>query len=165
MPQLDYHVIILIIAALYWAGVGVYRFFQWIARSVASAGATATPMRQAMAEAQQAQQIQQMQAVQQMARPQSAPLRVPPPSMAPWEMPRQPGAGGPAVPWETTSQEFARQERELLTEEPAALSVPLQSAILPDAPAPLRLFEKNDDLLRAIILQEALGPPLSRRPH
>lgn len=76
--------------------------------------------------------------------------------------PRQPQAGGPAVPTETSRQDFVRQEQELFASEPAGLGTPLTSPA-PPAAAPNALFGGTDDLVRAIILQEVLGPPLSRR--
>lgn len=76
--------------------------------------------------------------------------------------PRQPSAGGPAVPIETSRQDFVRQEQELFASEPAALGVSLTSSASAAA-APNALFGETDDLVRAIILQEVLGPPLSRR--
>lgn len=77
-------------------------------------------------------------------------------------LPRQPSAGGPAVPAETSRQDFVRQEQELFASEPAGLGVSLTSST-PLAAAPNALFGGTDDLVRAIILQEVLGPPLSRR--
>jgi len=76
--------------------------------------------------------------------------------------PRQPSAGGPAVPAEASRQDFVRQEQELFASEPAALGVSLTSSAA-TAAAPNALFGGTDDLVRAIILQEVLGPPLSRR--
>lgn len=105
---------------------------------------------------------------------QPARLQAPPPSyqILPARAPRldqprprerQPQAGGPAVPDETSRQDFERQERELFGAEPAALGAPLTSASArPSAPVN-SLFGGTDDLVRAIILQEVLGPPLSRR--
>lgn len=144
----------LILVILYWIGVGIYRFFRWLARSVTGANAAPFPIQQAREEAQrQASQQRQM------------PPRVPPPSARPWEMPQQPGAGGPAVYQEATERDFERQETELLTEEPVPFAAPLRSTATPAPAAPFRLFQTNNDLVRAIILQEALGPPLSRRGH
>ena len=79
-------------------------------------------------------------------------------------MPRQPQAGGPAVPYETNRQDFERQEQDMFASEPTALGVSLSSST-PSRPAaaPYKLFNGTDDLIRAIILQEVLGPPLSRR--
>lgn len=77
-------------------------------------------------------------------------------------LPRQPQAGGPAVPAETSRQDLVRQEQELFASEPMGLGVSLTSSA-PPAAAPNALFGGTDDLVRAIILQEVLGPPLSRR--
>ena len=79
---------------------------------------------------------------------------------------RQPQAGGPAVYAETDRRDFERQESALFASEPAALGVSLTTT--PAAgqltSAPNALFGGTDDLIRAMILQEVLGPPLSRRP-
>lgn len=112
-------------------------------------------------------------------RPQPAYPQAPPPSQAPpptrpapvqaprreqaRPIPRQPQAGGPAVPFETDRRDFERQEQDLFASEPTALSVSLSSPAARSAAAPNRLFGGTDDLVRAIILQEVLGPPLSRR--
>ena len=79
------------------------------------------------------------------------------------EMPRQPSAGGPAVPTETNRRDFERQEQELFASEPAALDTLLVSPSPRPAAQASELFSGTDDLVRAIILQEVLGPPLSRR--
>ncbi len=98
----------------------------------------------------QAQAFQQQQALQQQA------------ARREQTQPRQPSAGGPAVPLETSRQDFVRQEQELFASEPTGLGVSLASSAS-DATAPNSLFGGTDDLIRAIILQEVLGPPLSRR--
>ena len=77
--------------------------------------------------------------------------------------PRQPEAGGPAVPTETNRQDFVRQERELVASEPAGLGVSLSSPDRRPDTTLNSLFGGTDDLVRAIILSEVLGPPLSRR--
>ena len=52
----------------------------------------------------------------------------------------------------------------MFASEPSALGVSLSSPAAPrPAATPNRLFGGTDDLIRAIILQEVLGPPLSRR--
>ena len=75
---------------------------------------------------------------------------------------RQPAAGGPAVPQDATRTEMERQEQALFFSEPAALNTPLTSASS-SATSARSLLGSRDDLVRAIILQEVLGPPLSRR--
>lgn len=142
--------IVLILVALYWIGVGIYRFFKWIAKQAKQVSGGPAPMQQALAAQRQAEQLR----LQQIQQRQQVPA---------WQMPRQPEAGGLAVPREATSQDFGRQEQELLTEEPAALGVALQTGGPQASSSPRPLFEGRDDLVRAIILQEALGPPLSRR--
>lgn len=77
--------------------------------------------------------------------------------------PRQPAAGGPAVLTETNRQDFVRQEQELFASEPTSLGVSLSSPAARSGSSPNMLFSGTDDLVRAIILSEVLGPPLSRR--
>lgn len=89
---------------------------------------------------------------------QRPPVRTPP--APPRE--RQPSAGGPAVFADTTRRDFERQEQDLVASEPTALNTPLISASSKTT-QPNSLFGGTDDLVRAIILQEVLGPPLSRR--
>lgn len=84
------------------------------------------------------------------------------PASADRDRPRRLEAGGPAVPVEADRQGFVRQEQELFASEPVALGVSLTSSASPAA-VPNALFGRTDDLVRAIILQEILGPPLSRR--
>ncbi|MGI4792428.1 MAG: hypothetical protein ACRYFS_26675 [Janthinobacterium lividum] len=76
---------------------------------------------------------------------------------------RQPSAGGPAVTNETTRRDFQRQEQALEASEPAGLNTSLLAGASSPTAQPNRLFGGTDDLVRAIILQEVLGPPLSRR--
>lgn len=102
------------------------------------------------------------------------PVQTPPAPLAPAQQqaarreqartqPRQPSAGGPAVPVETNRQDFVRQEQDMFASEPAGLGVSLTSPASAPSAAPNALFGGTDDLVRAIILQEVLGPPLSRR--
>ncbi len=155
------------IGAIIFVLVALYRGFKWVLRQT---GGTPTPppRPQAPPNFQQPPNLQQPQALPQrppfagvpgQGRIQSAPR----PPMSPRPMPRQPLAGGPAVFAETDTRDFERQEREMVASEPEALGVSLSSA--PPAPAGTAntLFGGTDDLVRAIILQEVLGPPLSRR--
>ena len=80
------------------------------------------------------------------------------------ERPRQPSAGGPTVPRPATSRSFQRQEQEAAASESAAFQTPPDSSLPPAAPpVPNTLFRNTDDLVRALIFQEVLGPPLSKR--
>lgn len=157
------HEIAIALVILFWIGAGIFRFFRWISRSLRNAAATPSPIQQAINEAQQQAQTA--------PRSPSTPPQMPRPQMprqtaTSAAYPRQPQAGGPVVLRETTSQDFQRQERELLTEEPTALGVPLQSPRTSPSSAPaFQLIPTNDDLVRALILQEVLAPPLSKRGH
>lgn len=149
---IDYHLIVLAFVILAWLGRMTVQFFRWAGRRV-TGGAARVPVQQLLAGAQQ-------------------PLPIPPPSQKlptrapalapPRPMPRQPEAGSPIVQREATERDFQRQEEEMQAWETGALGVPLQSSALAAVPVK-RLFGDNDDLVRAIILREALGPPLSRR--
>jgi len=75
-----------------------------------------------------------------------------------------PPSGPPAVSREATTADFARQEQELEATEPARLG-PVRPAVTAPTRPRLGLSLAGDDLLRAVILQEVLGPPLSRRPR
>jgi len=156
---IDYHLIVLAFVVLAWLGRQAVQFFQWAGQQMKGGAAGANPVRQALADAQR-----QMQAPpSSQAPPPSQKLPTRAPALAPPRpMPRQPQAGGPAVPREATERDFRQQEDDLAAWETAALGSPLQSpapAIVPMK----RLFGSSDDLVRAFILREALGPPLSRQ--
>ena len=141
--KLNAEIIIFVLVALFWTVRAIFRFFKWAGRQLKGGAVDANPAR--------------------LAPPPSKTLPTRAPALAPARpMPRQPQAGGPAVLREATERDFWRQEEELAAYEPLALGVSLQSptpSIVPVA----KLFGSNDDLVRAIILREALGPPLSRR--
>lgn len=147
--KLNAEIIIFVLVALFWTVRAIFRFFKWAGRQLKSGAVNANPARLAPLPSQ--------------APPPSKTLPTRVPALASTRpMPRQPQAGGPAVPREATERDFWRQEEELAAYEPSALGVSLQSptpSIVPVA----KLFGSNDDLVRAIILREALGPPLSRR--
>ncbi len=68
----------------------------------------------------------------------------------------------PVVGREATTADFESQEQALQSSEPARLRATRPAASTAALPK-LALSLKGDDLLRAVILQEVLGPPLSRR--
>ena len=160
------------IVVLTWVVSSLIKGFKWLLRQTGAAPAppafTAPPPSQAAAPR---GQISPM--FQPPATPQNpARLQAPPSQTLPARAPRldaprprerQPQAGGPAVPDEATRQDFERQERELFSAEPAALDAPLASSPPRPSASVNSLFGGTDDLVRAIILQEVLGPPLSRR--
>ena len=159
---IDYHVIVLAFVVLAWVWRLVVRLLKWSGRQIKGGATGANPVRQALADAQQQAQVPP--SSQTPLPSQKLPTRAP--ALAPARpMPRQPQAGGPAVPREATERDFRRQEDELAAWETAAVGGALQSPAPPAPTAvPLKaLFGSSDDLVRAIILREALGPPLSRR--
>ena len=97
------------------------------------------------------------------APPPSQTLPAQTPRIQPRPRERQPQAGGPAVPEEATRRDLERQEQNLFVSEPAALNTSLVSAPARPTDQTNSLFGGTDDLVRAMILQEVLGPPLSRR--
>jgi hypothetical protein len=130
---------------LTWVVRTIIKLAKWSVNQVKTVGVAPSPIQKAIADS------ERQLAAQAAARLASAPEY------------RQPEAGGPAVNRETTLQDFDRSEQELFQDEPAPLNT-LESVVppLPDTP-PFRLFENADDLVRAVILQEVLGPPLSKR--
>lgn len=156
---MDYHLILFALFVLYWIGTAIFRFFKWAGRQITGTAAGANPARQALADAQR----QGQSPPPSQAPPPSQKLPTRAPSLVPARpMPRQPEAGGPAVPREATDRDFRRQEEELAAWETSAFGAPLESAA-PNAIPMKKLFGSSDDLIRAVILREALGPPLSRR--
>ena len=137
-----------------WIIRTIYKFVKWSISQVKTVGVAPSPIQQAIAEAQRQQAT-------------AAPLRpqAPRPQTAsrPISMPRRPDAGGPLVARESTRADFDRAERDLMTTEPSPLDTPLRSTPRTPASAPFVLFQNADDLVRAVILQEVLAPPLSRR--
>ena len=150
------HPELLIIAfvVLSWIARTIIKFVKWSVNQVKTAGITPSPIQQAIAEA-----SRQQTAPSPPPRSQAA-LR-PPSGLRP--LPRRPDAGGPAVPVEATSRDFDRSEQELFAAEPSPLDTPLRSVPSAADAAGFRLFDSKDDIVRAIILKEVLGPPLSKR--
>jgi hypothetical protein len=136
------------IIVLIWVISSLIKGFKWVLRQT---GATpAPPALTAPPPSQAAPTLQN-----------PARLQAPPLQARPRE--RQPAAGGQAVPGEANRQDFERQERDLMSSEPSALGVSLTSASSRSTTSANSLFGSTDDLVRAIILQEVLSPPLSRR--
>ncbi len=130
---------------LSWIVRTLIKFVKWSVKQVKTVGVAPSPIQQAIADA------QRLQAAQAAAR------------LAPVPQFRRPEAGGPAVGREATYEDFDQAEQELILSEPTALNSLQNSTPTQQEAAPLRLFENTDDLVRAMILQEVLGPPLSRR--
>ena len=161
------------IVVLIWVISSLIKGFKWLLRQTSAAptlpALTAPPSSSQTVPRGQVPPLSQLPAALQ----NPARLQAPPPSQTlparasrlepqrPRE--RQPQAGGPAVPDEATRQDFERQERELFSAEPAAISAPLTSTSVRSSASVNSLFGGTDDLVRAVILQEVLGPPLSRR--
>lgn len=177
----SFELIIFGIAIVVWIFSSLAKGIKWLSGRMNGANARPSLVQQAADDAQRLQQaVVRPRPANPLSNPpinpQTLPQRVPPlfgrpagpapprvtvPARA--IMPRQPSAGGPAVPFETDSADFARQERTIQAEEPPALGVPLSSDTSLATRRVGPLFGNVDDLVRALILQEALGPPLSRR--
>lgn len=136
MPS--FHEIVIVLVILYWIARGIYRFFQWVARAVS--GTSAAPAGPAPLP----------------ARPAAAPAVPMPPRHIPDSPPIAPQQSEPrlnTLPLERTAiPSPAAQNRR---NEPLS-PVPTPSAISP-------LFGSSNELVRAFIMSEVLGPPLSQR--
>lgn len=131
-------------AILIWVIGGIIRLFQRLGKQMRGTNAPPGPVQQAGPP----------------AAPQTLPQRVPP-------LVRPPSSSMPApapVRYKTSAAAFVSQEEALRAEEVAGRGVPLSSPATPGAAQAAPLFGSRDDLVRAVILQEVLGPPLSRRP-
>lgn len=147
------HELILALVILGWIGRLIYRFAQWAGRQVrgeAPRPAGGLPAAQPLTPA---------------AMPRPAPARtVPRPSDAVQRTIMRPaGDDLPLVPQPATTAGFARREAQLQDTEPRALRTPLTDTPA-EASTASSLFGTTSDLVRAVILQEVLGPPRSRRP-
>lgn len=123
--------------------VGIGRFLRWIYRQMKGTAARPAP---------------QSFSPQAPYAPYTAYSDNPLPSYPP---PRRSGAPL-TTPSDTRKQQELRAEQERLSR---SVRRPSGSPPTPSTPAVPVLFEDTDDWLRAIILQEALGPPLCRRPR
>jgi len=74
-----------------------------------------------------------------------------------------PDSSRPVVSREATRADFSKAEQELQTFEPSPLYSALDSLSITPIPKQFPIFQNTDDLVRAIILQEILNPPRSRR--
>lgn len=141
-------VFVFAIAILIWLISALVKGLKWLGRNLGGTSARPGLVEQAAADAQR----------QAAARP---PGPVAPAALSPV---RPPAFPVPApVRYKTSAAVFVSQEEALRAEEVSGLGVPLVSTPAPRAPQAAPLFGGTDDLVRAIILQEVLGPPLSRR--
>lgn len=169
----NYDFYVIVFGVIAWIIRGIVRAARRVSRRGSSAPPVAAPLAQTQspAPAPPLRSVAPLQAQSFQAQP--SPSQAPPrlssqtfPARTPrLDAPRlrQPAAGGPAVSKDATRTEMERQEQALFFSEPAALNTPLTSAALPAAASVRSLLGGPDDLIRAIILQEVLGPPLSRR--
>ena len=155
----------LAIAVLYGVGVQLFRFFRFLGKQMKTGNTAASPMQQAIADAQR-----QAQAAAKQLSPTRTPLTAQTPLNAKTPRPeasfgRRPDAGGSAVPNPATDEEFRTQVQQLEASEEKAYSRPRSAAtpIPTAAPRSLKLFASRNDLVRAFIMQEVLGTPRSRR--
>lgn len=128
----------LVIAIVVWIVKGIARFFKWVASSfsgASSAPATPAPM---------------------------PPRAAAPPAPAPMP-PRRPEVTGPPPTRVPSPATLPEQEARRRASESAPLNSIAEPPPLPTPPAVGPLFSSTDDLVRAFILSEVLGPPLSRR--
>ena len=158
--------IFLAIAILYGIGVGIYRAVKWANRQLTGAAIAPSSPRAAA----QNETIAQASALPQESSPASSQATAE--DFRRWEQELQAES-------ERASLYFRQRAEELRAERNKALgkvappappkktapiaTTPSNSVIPQDDAPPLRLFQTKDDLIRAFILREALGPPLSRR--
>lgn len=137
MPSIE--VIAIAFAILIWLISNLIKGLRWLGRQLRGTNARPSLVQQAAAEAQR----------------QAAGGRPPGPAAPPPPAP---------VRYKTSAATFISQDDALRAEEISGLGVPLTPTAVPRAVQAAPLFGGTDDLMRAIILQEVLGPPLSRRP-
>ncbi len=146
---MSFEAIAILFAILVWVISGIVKGLKWLAAQLGGTAARPTLVQQAVADAQR----------------QAAGSR--PPGPAAPAGPRPALTSPPLVPapvrYKTSAAEFVSQEQALLAEEGSGLGVPLTAPALPRPPKTAPLFGNVDDLVRAVILQEVLGQPLSRR--
>ena len=154
------HDLVFIIVVLIAIVRGLYQFFRWATRGLSrlsGSGPGFTP---------QAMPPQQRPPLQPQPRPMlGQPAPMPPRADLRAAPPRRPDAGGPAVLGDATTAQFRAQEAQIQRSEAEAYAPPQATdAASPTAPDK-KLFTTTDDLVRAFIFQEVLGPPLCRRPR
>lgn len=149
---MSFEVIAIAFAILVWFISNVVKGLKWLAKQLGGTNAPPSLVQQAAAEAQRQAAAGRPPGLVAPAgyQPMRPPAPLPPPLPAP-------------VRYKTSAAAFVSQEEALLAEEAAGLGIPLVSPATPRAPQAGPLFGKTDDLVRAIILQVALGPPLSQR--
>lgn len=147
MPSIE--VIAIGFAILVWIISSIVKGLKWLGTQLGGTNTRPSLVEQAVADAQQ------------QAAANRPPGPVAPAALRPG---RPPAFPVPApVRYKTSASTFVSQEEALLAEEVSGLGVPLVSPPAPRTPQAAPLFGSTDDLVRAIILQEVLGPPLSRR--
>ena len=145
-------IFLLVIVFYIFRGIyrGLRRFFGMVRQALAPARGTSAEEVRRLAQ----QQMRQGPAQPPTARP-AQPRTVP-------IQARRPEAGGPAVTDTATGGRFRAQMAEIEAQEAPGLTEAPSSArpTTEDVPA---LFRGGGDLVRAVILQEVLGKPLSQR--
>lgn len=134
---MSFELIVAGIAILIWLITSIVKGLKWLGRQLGGTNIRPGLVEQAAAEAQR----------QAAGRP-PGPATLAPPA---------------PVRYKTSAAAFVSQDDALRAEEISGLGVPLAASAAPRAPQAAPLFGGRDDLVRAIILQEVLGPPLSRR--
>lgn len=149
---MSFEAIAIIFAILVWVISGIVKGLKWLNARLRGTKARPSLVEQAVADAQR--QAVRLQAPGEPAR-----------AISPAQTISPARTSAPATRYKTSAAEFISQEQVLQAEEAAGLGVPLVSAqpLRPAKAAPL--FGNTDDLVRAVILQEVLGPPLSKRQN
>lgn len=167
---MDYHLIVFGLVILYWIGTGIVRFFRWAGRPATATAVKPNLLPQAI-NAQQQNPVQTS-PMQTPAPPADAPPQATAEDFRRWEQELK-------TERERATAYFRQRAEALRTERDKAFPRSLQAAMPSDKPAasdkpipmetaqpslvPAELFQGQDDLVRAFILQQVLGAPLSRR--
>ncbi len=143
---MSFEVIAIAFAILIWLISNVIKGLRWLGTQMGGTNALPLPPGPLQEAGPPTPQVSQ-------TLPQSVPLLRQPPLPLPMPAP---------VQYKTSAATFVSQEEALLAEEVSRLGVPLLAPPVPRVPQAAPLFSNVDDLVRAVILQEVLGPPLSR---
>lgn len=150
MPSFE--VIAIAFAILIWLLSNLFKGLRWLGKQLRGTNAPPSLVQQAAADAQRQAAA---------GRPSG------PAAPAGYQPVRPPAPLSPPLPapvrYKTSAATFVSQEEALLAEEASGLGIPLTSPAALRAPQAAPLFGNTNDLVRALILQEALGPPLSQR--
>ncbi len=153
MPHISFEAIAILFAVLVWVISGIVKGLKWLGAQLGGTNARPTLVQEALADVQRQAALT--------ARPQAQPE--PERTYSPARTISPARTSPPPVRYKTSAAEFISQEQALQAEQVSRLGIPLTSSAVPLPAQTAPLFGDVDDLVRALILQEVLGPPLSKR--